>query len=37
MSGPVLGNFWYVSSGWQHQSERLYDMADEVEAKLGSP
>ncbi len=37
MSGPVLGNFWYVSSGWQKETERLYDMAAEVEAKLKQP
>ncbi len=37
MQGPVLGNFWYVSSGWQIETERLYDMAAEVEAKLKQP
>jgi hypothetical protein len=37
MFAPVLGNFWYVSSGWERETERLYDMAAEVEAKLVQP
>ncbi len=37
MFGRVLGNFWYVSSGWQTQTERLSDTAAEVEAKLKQP
>jgi hypothetical protein len=34
MFAPVLGNFWYVSSGWERETERLYDMAAEVEERL---
>ena len=30
------GNAWYVDSDWQAQSEKLYAMAAELAAKLGS-
>jgi hypothetical protein len=35
-SGSVLGHHYFVGSGWQERSRRLYNAAAEVAAKLGS-
>ena len=32
---PILGNFWYVSTDWEDQTVRLYELAAQVEAKIG--
>ena len=32
--GEVAGHIWFVGSGWQERSERLYTLAGEVERKL---
>ncbi len=31
----VMGYYWYVGSGWQGRSEKLYSAAAEVAEKLG--
>ena len=35
MEGPA-GHVWFLGSGWQERSEKLFTMAAEVEKKLGS-
>ena len=32
--GGRAGHYWYVSSGWQDRTQRLYDLAAEVTKKL---
>jgi len=32
--GGAAGHYWYVSSGWQDRTQRLYDLAGEVTRKL---
>ena len=31
----VTGSVWFLGSGWQERSERLFTLAGEVERKLG--
>ena len=33
-AGPA-GQSWFLSSGWQERSDRLYGLAEEVAKKLG--
>ena len=32
--GGIAGHYWYVSSGWQDRTQRLYGLAGEVTKKL---
>ena len=31
----VFGSHWYISSGWQERSKKLFDAAAEVAGKIG--
>jgi hypothetical protein len=31
----TAGHAWFLTSGWQERSEKLYSLAGEVERKLG--
>ena len=37
VSSEVAGHVWFVGSGWQERSERLYALAGEVARKLAGP
>ena len=32
---PVLGSHWFVGSGWQDETVKLYKAAEQVRVKLG--
>jgi len=34
---PQIGSHWYVGSGWQDRSRRLFDAAGDVVAATGKP
>jgi hypothetical protein len=34
-SGGTAGHYWYASSGWRDNAQRLYTLAGEVQRKLG--
>lgn len=34
-SAVITGHLWFVASGWQDRSEKIYSLAGEVARKLG--